>query len=119
MDKLSQGKFQHVTVVAYGFLVAFVSLRPGSGSTVFDPYDKLAHLVTYAVFALLAASPGLSRQRYLVLLFGLMLYGGLLEIAQSFIPGRFMSVSDFFANTLGLVIGGILAGRFRLRFNAR
>ena len=35
-------------------------------------------------------------------------YGMLMEIGQYFVPGRFMSIYDIFANTLGVIIGFIL-----------
>jgi VanZ family protein len=38
-------------------------------------------------------------------------YGGLLEVAQSYMPGRVMSGYDFMANTLGVVLGAVVVSR--------
>ena len=94
--------------LAYGALIAFVSLRPADGISV-GSYDKITHFATYAVLAMLAARLRLPRLRYVVLLHVLVLYGGVLEFAQSFVPGRHMSGLDFLANTLGIVAGAIIS----------
>jgi VanZ family protein len=36
------------------------------------------------------------------------LYSGLLEFGQSFVPGRQMSSLDLLANTLGVILGALL-----------
>lgn len=70
--------------------------------------DKLAHCFLYGVLAIAAiyALPIAQKERKLkrtgvfVILFCL-LYGITDEFHQSFIPGRFSSVSDLFADTIG------------------
>lgn len=92
---------------SYAMLVAFASLRQGSGSFI-GSYDKLAHFLTYSLFAVLAYRLFLSASQYRYLCLGIIAYSGLLEIAQSFVPGRDMSVLDLVANALGVILGALL-----------
>lgn len=89
---------------SYVALVAFASLLPAGGALV-GSYDKSAHLVIYAIFAILAYRLGLTRRRYVYLCIGIIAYSGLLELGQSFVPGRQMSGLDLLANTLGVLLG--------------
>ena len=89
-------------LIGYAVFVAVVSLRPASGVSI-DPWDKLLHFITYALFAGLAYL-ALGRGRgFLVCCVAIMLYGGLMEVGQSFMPGRVMSGYDFLANALGVL----------------
>jgi VanZ family protein len=100
-------KYGTAIFVSYAVLVAFMSLQPGSGSLI-GSYDKAAHLITYAIFAVLAHCMYLSRRQYLYVCIGIVTYSGLLEIAQSFVPGREMSAVDLLANTLGVTLAALL-----------
>jgi len=100
-------KHHTMLFVSYAMLVAFLSLQPGDGSFV-GPYDKVAHFVTYGIFAVLAHRMNLSARRYMYVCIGILTYSGLLEVAQSFVPGREMSALDLFANTLGVAFGMLL-----------
>ena len=93
--------------VAYAVIVALASLQPG-GNAVIGPYDKLAHFLTYGLFALLAYRLETPVGRYWFLCIGIVMYGGLLELAQSFVPGREMSALDLLANTGGVLLGALL-----------
>lgn len=93
----------------YAALVAYVSLRQGD-STVVEPYDKVAHAFTYAVFALLALPLVRQRRRVFYILSLIVLYSALLEFAQSYIPGRMMSAYDLLANVVGVAIGVVIGG---------
>lgn len=63
--------------------------------------DKVAHILGYALFTLLAAriSPSLRHLGIACIL--LFLYSGLIEILQSF-TGRSMSILDLVANGVGI-----------------
>ena len=89
----------------------------------FDTQDKFYHLLLYAPFGYflgLSLSnqnlfPELKRRYWLVAIIGGILYGISDEIHQYFVPGRFMSFWDTFANGLGVCLGGYLFHfRFRL-----
>jgi len=92
-------------VFLYTLFVAVVSLSPGTGTSI-DPWDKLAHFGTYVIFTVLVWRITGYDQRFIVACLCIVLYGGIIEIAQSFLPGRVMSGYDFLANTLGVVIAG-------------
>ncbi len=99
-------KRAHLILLSYALLVAYVSLRPG-GAGVIEPWDKLGHLVTYALFALLAFPASGRGWRYVALCVAILAYSGLLEIGQSFMPGRVMSALDLLANLAGILVGAL------------
>ena len=94
-----------VVVFLYTLFVAVVSLSPGTGSSI-DPWDKLAHFGTYGIFTVLVWGITGYGRHFIVACLCIVLYGGIIEITQSFLPGRVMSGYDFLANTLGVVIAG-------------
>lgn len=97
--------------VGYTLLVAFVSLRPPGEAVSVGSYDKAAHFLTYGVFAILAYRLHLARRYRIYLYIAVVAYGGLMEVGQSYIPGREMSALDFLANTLGVVFGALLCDK--------
>jgi len=99
-----------ILFISYAVLVAFLSLQPGDGSLI-GPYDKVAHFVTYGIFAVLAHCMHLSARHYVYVCIGVVAFSGLLEVAQSFVPGREMSALDLFANTSGVLLGALLSNK--------
>ena len=93
--------------VSYALLVAFASLRP-TGAAAIGSYDKLAHFIVYAIFAVLAYRLSLLKKSYWYLCLGIVFYSGLLEFGQSFVPGREMSALDLLANAAGVVLGALV-----------
>ena len=98
--------------VVYAGIVAVTSLRPGDDVNI-DPMDKVVHLLVYYIFAVLGYRALANKAYYLYLCLGIIAYGALMEIGQSWIPGRQMSAYDFLANTLGVVLGAAVAARKR------
>lgn len=96
----------------YTVLITFLSLRPASGSSV-EHLDKLTHLLAYYIFAVLGYRMLNGGRHYLPLCLGIIAYGGLIEVAQSYMPSRFMSGYDLAANTLGVVLGALVVKRRR------
>jgi len=105
------GKF---LFASYAAVVAFLSLLPPGGAIV-GAFDKTAHLITYVIFAALAYRAGFSPQRMIFVFIGIVIYSGLLEVGQSFVPGREMSALDLVANACGVVIGALVFRRWRMR----
>jgi VanZ family protein len=73
------------------------------------PLDKWRHFVAYAAFggALAYASADWSVERRYVAAFvivGTIAYGVGIEFGQSFVPERYFSVGDAYANALGAVL---------------
>lgn len=74
--------------------------------------DKLLHAAAYGTLAGLMALGTRSRQGALIALLLAVTFGGMVEIAQGFIPERSGSWGDFVANSVGAVlVGGALAVR--------
>jgi VanZ family protein len=96
-----------IFLLAYALIVGALSLQPGGNSAI-GSYDKLAHFLTYAVFAVLAYRLGLARATFVFCALAIVAYSGLLEFGQSFIPGRMMSGLDLIANAAGVVLGSVL-----------
>lgn len=73
--------------------------------------DKINHCLAFATLALLgrAAYP----RHLLALLAGLMAYGGLIEILQSFTATRNAEWGDLLADAAGLGVGTLFAGFVR------
>jgi VanZ family protein len=70
-------------------------------------WDKLLHFTAYFGLAALAALSLKSRRALLYAVLGLIVFGGMLEIAQG-LTGRDASWLDELANTLGAVSGALL-----------
>jgi VanZ family protein len=84
------------------------SLRPGQ-ELPFGMSDKLIHFLCYA--AMTAAVAGFCHEMPGVLRWAafVVLMGGLVEIAQHFVPTRSMDLNDFLADAAGVVGGFLLA----------
>lgn len=74
------------------------------------PWDKLAHLLTFAVVGMAAGLAGGMRGWRMVLccVAGALLVGGVDEIHQMFLPGRSASWSDLAADAAGGLLGAAL-----------
>ena len=99
-------KLSILAFASYTALVALVSLQPSSGVAI-GSWDKTAHFLTYAVFAVLAWAISRSPRYFVCLCLVIIAYGVLLEYGQSFVPGRHMSMADVLANTAGVVVAAV------------
>ena len=104
-----------LALLFYAGFIAYVSLRPTVGVPIGD-WDKTGHLLAYFVFALLGYRVVPSPRHYLYLCLGIVIYGGLIEVAQSFTPNRTMSIYDLVANTVGVAFAMIIV---RTLFNSK
>lgn len=86
--------------------IAGLSLMPsGSPVKLTTGWDKFDHMLAYFVVMALAGVIA-QRPRYLIGLgIATIAYAGILELAQSFVPGRDVSSADFLASTLGALLG--------------
>lgn len=94
--------------ILYTAFVTWGSLRPME-TTSLEPWDKVGHLVLYAIFALLGCRIIANQRQYFYLCAGMVAYSGLMEVAQSFSPGRAMSIYDLLANIAGVGLGAAIA----------
>ena len=103
---------QSLIFLAYAGIVAMTSLRPG-GDVSIDPLDKVVHLLVYYIFAVFGYRALQNKRHYPYLCLGIIAYGALLELGQSWIPGRDMSAYDLLANTMGVLLGAAVVTRKR------
>jgi len=107
---------QLIWVISIVF-VACVTLSPQMDLPVdFKGADKVYHFLAYLW---LAGVPFFGFQNVKIALAGslIMLPLGIgLEYAQGFVPGRFFSVADMFANGIGVVLGLSLGKYFKSRY---
>jgi VanZ family protein len=104
-----------VAFIIYTGFVTYASLRPMDGVSIGN-WDKIGHLTLYFVFAVIGYRMVSKPKHYLFLCIGIVVYGGLMELAQSYMPGRMMSAYDVLANTAGVVIAMVFT---KMLFSAK
>ena len=104
-------------LIVYAGLIAFLSLAP-KGPVDVGEFDKSAHFLSYTVFALIASLVRLPTRRFALLCAGIVLYSGLMEFGQSFVPNREMSFLDFVANSMGVAVGYLASRWFAARWGS-
>ncbi len=75
--------------------------------------DKVVHLLVYYIFAVLGYRLLANKRHYLYMCLGIVAYSGLIELGQSYIPGREMSAFDLLANIVGVALGALVVNRRR------
>ena len=83
--------------------VLVLSLLPPSPYAPSTGWDKTNHVLAFSVLAYLGCK--VYPNRVMVLLIGLLVYGGLIEILQSYTPHRLGDWYDMLADGLGFPIG--------------
>jgi VanZ family protein len=99
-----------IALLVYAVIVTVTSLLPGGASDL-DQLDKLVHLLVYYIFAVLAYRALDNKERYAYVCLGIIVYSALLEVGQSYVPGRLMSGYDLLANILGVALGAAVMNR--------
>jgi len=111
--------FRHqILTFIWAIFIAFATLTPGESMPEvnfwdFANADKLAHFGVFAVlsflmirgFSLKSSLFGLKNKKIIFTIVITIMYGGLIEYAQSFIPGRSIEFNDMLANGFGSAIG--------------
>lgn len=96
-------------IIALGLLALMLlalfggGARPEAVGLIPAPWDKLAHLVVFAGFAILLRA-GLRWPVWLALLVTLAI-GAADELHQATLPGRFAALDDWFADLAGALLG--------------
>lgn len=83
--------------------VLALSLLPLSPQLPTTGWDKTNHLLAFCVLTVLGTQA--YRGRTGMVLLGLLAYGGMIEILQSFTPDRMAEWADLLADSLGLTVG--------------
>ncbi len=92
--------------------VEYLALTPQSFQIIESFWDKQNHLVAFMVLSLLV-SLGYNRLTTAAKIALLMGMGLQIEVTQYFIPGRFFSLGDWFADALGILLGLAIYKRMR------
>ena len=105
--------WQAVGLYAVVMAVFAVAPLPEQPLTPVGPLDKMEHVCEYALFAWgLAHAARLSAYSttslVLVAMIAPMLYGGVLEVVQAFIPYRSAEWGDVAADVLGVMMGFVI-----------
>ena len=105
-----QQRSQTITLMAwrlaFGICVMAVlvlALMPTDVPMPSTGWDKSNHLLAFSVMALLGRRAWLGRT--MALLAGLLAYGALIEVLQSFTPNRSADWRDLVADAVGLALG--------------
>ena len=105
-----------IALVIYLIAILVVSTIPGH--TLKDVnwlgYDKLNHIIMYAIFAFLAVNSMrfLSFWPITIMIIIGFVYGGFNELWQGLVADRYPSFYDALANGIGLIIGSIISVRY-------
>ena len=87
--------------------IFYLSLTPNETLTVGN--DKISHFIAYGCLMLnigLLVFP-IKRKGLIGALLAILI-GIIIELLQYFVPGRYMSIEDVYANSLGVLLGLIL-----------
>ena len=85
--------------------VTWLSLTPQGALPEIHVWDKLQHLMAYAVLAICGTVGFLGRRRRLMVGLGLIVLGCGIEVAQAAVPGRSPSIGDAVTNIAGIALG--------------
>lgn len=112
----------YLPAILWAVLIFLASSIP-SGSlppVVFHIQDLILHFAVYLIFGVLLAHAAdmptpreVSLRRFMVTLGLGMLYAVSDEFHQTYVPGRYAEVSDFVADSLGIVVGMALYIRYK------
>ncbi|MEO7152920.1 MAG: VanZ family protein [Burkholderiaceae bacterium] len=90
-------------------VIAWLALTPKPPPGADLGWDKLNHACAFATLAAAGWFSVRARNARAWLLCGLLIYGGLIEIAQTQVPGRSGEWADLLADAVGLALGALLA----------
>lgn len=109
-----------VIFIIYTCFVTYCSLSQLSSITTPDieHVDKLFHFILYAIFTLLALRISKTKSVFYIICIGIVAYSGLMEIGQSLVPNRSMSLYDLIANSIGVILVSIITTKY-FNFNEK
>ena len=109
MKQVNQSALSTLWIGAFGSValaVLVLSLMPTVPHMPSTGWDKANHLLAFAVLAWLGSQA--YPLRVASVLIGLLAYGALIEILQSFTTYRFADWHDLLADGLGLLVGWLI-----------
>jgi len=99
--KLIQKKWKLITIFLM-LLIIFLSLYPLQKLPEFQSNDKTQHLVAYFFLALPTGLKNPNKWGLYICFY--IIFGGIIELVQPFV-NRYGEWLDFFANTIGVILG--------------
>ncbi|MGF1737297.1 VanZ family protein [Photobacterium satsumensis] len=100
---------KRLPLLLYVALILFISLKSTGPELVSIPHiDKVQHFMAYAVFAIVAAYAVSTKRAFYKHCTAIVLFSGVIELIQPWF-GRECSVFDLLANSLGVVLGMLIA----------
>ena len=104
LSQLSLNQARYLPFILVFAIILFTGLRPDPIPEAFDQQDKLHHLLGFAalMFSLRLA---FTHWRLVWTVAMSLTVAFLIEVGQSFLPGRQASYGDMAANTLGVLLG--------------
>lgn len=94
-----------IAALCMALCLAVLGETPLAVGLVPSPWDKLLHLLTFGVMALLFSS-AVGRHHVLAVLTLVAVLAGMDEIRQIWLPGRQADLQDMLANCVGIGLGG-------------
>lgn len=90
--------------------VSYLALVPAPPVSIDFGWDKLNHMLAFAALAFSGyLSYPFSAGRRTLMFFGLLLFGGLIEVLQLSVPGRSAEWGDLLADSIGIACGTLIA----------
>ena len=102
-------RYRILLFLAYALVITVLSLLPAEQAPALNIWDKLEHFTAYLLFMMLAFPLGHNHRWRLASGVGIVAYSIVVEYAQQLSPGRYTSIEDVFANSLGVISGYLLA----------
>ncbi|MFY9512129.1 MAG: VanZ family protein [Rubrivivax sp.] len=88
--------------------VCWLAFAPNPPPQADTGWDKANHALAFAALAF-CAERGFGRQRWRLIVAGLLTFGVFIELVQSQIPGRSADLADLLGDAAGIAIGLLLA----------
>ena len=99
--------FLRITLVIIIIGICYLSITPTESLTIGN--DKISHFIAYSTLMFnVGLLTYLNKSLIIRGIVLSILFGGVIEIIQHFVPGRVMSILDIAANTAGVLLGVIL-----------
>lgn len=116
---MSKQFYLKIPAIAFAILIFMLSQLPGEilPPKVFDLQDKLLHFCAYFLFGITLVIATMTMQnakkRILVVILLGSLYAMLDEVHQIFVPGRYWDLTDWFADTLGVLCALLFVNKIK------
>jgi VanZ family protein len=96
------------TFILIAISIGILSLLPPKSALNLGSNDKISHFIAYFVLSLNGLLVWRISNKTFWLISAIISYGLLLEFLQGFVPGRYTSLLDVIANTIGVLFGFII-----------